>query len=140
MAIISQDFLDEQYRNKSILQFAKENNIAALLKKSNIHKARGIGVLTVFIQLLSVAFSGKSLNMLLDSGNFAGKKDVFYRFINSTTANWLKFIRLLSNNFIARLNSFFSDDTGVLIAVKTLSCSLLSATTMTASIIEVFVA
>jgi len=115
MAIISQDLLDEQYRGKSILQFAKDNKLAAILKQSNIHKARGIGVLTVFINLLSVAFSGKSLNRLLDSGEFSGKKDVFYRFINSTSANWLKFIRILSNNFIARLKSFFSGDTGVLI-------------------------
>jgi hypothetical protein len=115
MAIISQELLDEHYRSKSILQFAKDNKLAALLKQSNIHKARGIGVLTVFIHLLSVAFSGKSLNMLLDSGELSGKKDVFYRFINSTSANWLKFIRLLSNNFIVRLKSFFSDDAGVLI-------------------------
>jgi len=115
MAIVSYDFYDEQCRSKSILQFAKEVKLAKLLDQANIRKARGIGVLTVFIHLLSVAFSGKSLNQLLDSGALSGKKDVFYRFINSTSANWLKFIRLLSANFIARLNSFFANCLPVLI-------------------------
>ena len=120
MAIVSQDFYDEQCRSKSILHFAKEVKLAKILDQANIRKARGIGALTVFIHLLSVAFSGKSLNQLLDSGELSGKKDVFYRFINSTSANWLKFIRLLSANLIARLKSFFSDDYGVLIIDDTI--------------------
>jgi hypothetical protein len=120
MASISHDFLDEQYRSKTILQFANELQILKLLNQANIRKARGVGVLTVFINLLLVAFSGKSLNKLLESGELCGKKDVFYRFINSTTANWLKFIRLLSSNFIVRLNSFFADGNGVLIIDDTI--------------------
>jgi len=120
MAIISQDFLDEQYRSETILQFAKQLKLANLLEHANIRKARGFGVLKVFIHLLSVAFSGKSLNQLLDSEELSAKKDVFYRFINSTSANWLKFIRLLASNIISRLNSFFSDDTGVLIIDDTI--------------------
>jgi len=120
MAIVSQVILDEQCRSKTISCFAKEFNLAKLLDQANIRKARGIGVLAVFTHLLSVAFSGKSLNQLLDSGKLSGKKDVFYRFINSTSANWLKFIRLLSANIIVRLNSFFSDDFGVLIVDDTI--------------------
>ena len=115
MAIISHEYYEEQCRSKSILQFAKEVKLAKLLEQANVRKARGIGVLTVFIHLLSVAFSGKSLNQLLESGELNGKKDVFYRFINSTSANWLKFIRVLSSDVIVRLNSFFSGDFGVLI-------------------------
>ena len=120
MVSISQDFFDEQCRSKSILQFAKEVKLAKILELANVRKARGIGVLSVFTHLLSVAFSGKSLNQLLDSGELSGKKDVFYRFINSTSANWLKFIRLLSATLIARLKSFFSDDFGVLIIDDTI--------------------
>ena len=115
MAIISHDLYDEQSRSKTILQFSKEFNIAKLLHQANIRKARGVGVLTVFIHLLSIAFSGKSLNQLIASGELQGKKDVFYRFLNSTSANWMKFIRLLAANIIARLNLFFSDELGVLI-------------------------
>jgi len=120
MVSISHEFYDEQCRSKSVLHFAKEIKLAKILEQANIRKARGVGVLTVFIHLLTVAFSGKSLNQLLDSGELSGKKDVFYRFINSTSANWLKFIRLLSAEFIARLKPFFSDDIGVLIVDDTI--------------------
>ena len=120
MVSISHDFYDEQCRSKTISQFAKEVNLAKILDQANVRKARGVGVLTVFIHLLTVAFSGKSLNILLESGELSGKKDVFYRFINSTSANWLKFIRLLSANLVARLKPFFSDDIGVLIIDDTI--------------------
>jgi len=120
MAIISQDVLDEQCRSKSILSFAKEFNLSLLLNQANIRKAGGFSVLAVFVQLLMVAFSGKSLNMMLASGDLVGAKDVFYRFMKSTSANWLKFIRLLSSKLIVRLRMVFSDDTGVLILDDTL--------------------
>jgi len=120
MAIISQDLYEEQCRSKSILQFSKEFNLGRLLEKSNIRKARGIGVLTVFINMLVVAFSGKSLNQLLSSGELVGKKDVFYRFMNSTSANWIKFVRLLASDMVTRLIKFFSDDMGVLILDDTI--------------------
>jgi len=120
MAILTQEYYDEQCRSKSILQFAKEFKIARLLEQANIRKARGIGVLTVFIQLLAVAFSGKRLGQLLENGQFSGQKDVFYRFMNATSANWLKFIRLLSSNLVARIKGYFSDDTGVMILDDTL--------------------
>jgi len=107
MAIISQDLYDEQCRSKSILQFAKEFHLARLLGQANIRKAKGIGVLTVFIQLLTVVFSGKPLNRILADGEMAGAKDVYYRFMNSTSANWLKFIRLLSSGLVARLMTAF---------------------------------
>ena len=120
MAIVSQDFYDEQCRSKSILLFAKEFKLSRLLEQSNIRKARGIGVMTVFIHMLMVAFSGKSLNQLLESGELSGKKDVFYRFMNSVSANWLKFIRLLSSSLVARLKEYFFDATGVIILDDTI--------------------
>ena len=115
MAIVSHESLDEQCRSKSILRFAKEFKLVELLNQANIRKAKGIGVLTVLMQLLMIVFSGKPLSQLLTSGEMAGAKDVFYRFMNSTSANWLKFIRLLSSKVISRLKMVFSDDIGVLI-------------------------
>ena len=114
MTSVSQDLYDEQCRSKSILRFAKEFHLAQLLNQANIRKAKGFGVLTVFVQLLSVAFSGKPLSKLLEDGKMEGAKDVFYRFMDSVSANWLKFIRLLSSRLIARLMVFF-DGLGVLI-------------------------
>jgi hypothetical protein len=115
MAIISQDLYEEQCRSKTILHFCKDFKLARLLEQSNIRKAKGIGVLTVFVHLLTVAFSGKSLNQTLADGELSEKKDVFYRFLNSTSANWMKFVRLLAASIIVRLKAFFSDDLGVLI-------------------------
>jgi IS4 transposase len=103
MAIISQDPYDEQCRSKSISRFAKEFRLARLLSQSNIRKAKGVGVLTVFMNLLAVAFSGKPLGKMLDDGEMGGAKDVYYRFMNSVSANWLKFVRLLSSALTARV-------------------------------------
>ena len=93
MAIIPQEYIDEQCRSKTILRFSQEFGLAQLLKQANITKARGVGVLTVFVQLLMVAFSGKPLSKLLESGGMSGAKDVYYRFMSSVNANWLKFIQ-----------------------------------------------
>jgi len=108
MAIISQDLYDDQCRSKSILRFAKEFRLAQLLNQANIRKAKGVGVLTVFVQLLAAAFSGKPLSKSLADGEMAGAKDVYYRFMNSTSSNWLKFIRLLSSQLVARLMAAFT--------------------------------
>jgi len=120
MAILPQEHLENQCRSKTILRFSRELELGKLLKQANILKARGIGVLTVFVQLLMVAFSGKPLGKLLENGAMAGAKDVYYRFMNSTSANWLKFIRLLSSKIVARLRLAFKDDLGVLILDDTL--------------------
>jgi hypothetical protein len=56
--------------------------------------------------------------MLADSIS-GGAKDVYYRFMNSPSANWLKFIRLLSAQTIARITVFF-DGFGVLILDDTI--------------------
>jgi hypothetical protein len=120
MISISQDFYDEQCRSKTVSQFCKEFNLGGILKQANIRKARGIGVLAIFIHLISVAFSGKSLNQLLSNGELCGKKDAFYRFMNSTSANWLKFIRLLSSKLIIRLKILFFEDKGVLVLDDTI--------------------
>ena len=119
MAIIPQDAYDEQCRSKSIFQFAKEFRLGHLLNQANIRKAKGIGVLTVFVQLLTVVFSGKPLSKGLADGEMAGAKDVYYRFMNSTSANWLKFIRLLSAQLVARLMAVFTGF-GVLILDDTI--------------------
>jgi len=101
MAIISQENEKEKSQNKNILKFSQNFQISKLLEKCNVKKAKGVGVTTVFNRLLSIAFTGRSLNRLLESHNLDGKKDVFYRFMNCVSANWYKFIRLLSTAVIA---------------------------------------
>jgi len=119
MAIVTQEYYEEKCRSKSIISFAKEFRLSQLLTQSNIRKAKGIGVLTIFVHLLTVAFTGKPLNKLLSAGEITGSKDAYYRFMNSTSANWLKFIRLLSAKIIARVGLFF-EGFGVLVLDDTL--------------------
>ena len=106
MAIITQETRAEQYRSKSIFTFAKDFKLGSVLEQANVRKAKGIGVLTVFLELLSVSFSRKSLNQLLQEKGLECKKDVFYRFMNSTSANWYRFIRLLSTLVMAAVIRF----------------------------------
>ena len=108
MVSIPQDYYEGQCRSKSIQSFAKEFRLARLLDQANIRKARGVGVVTVFIQLLTVVFSGMPLSKSLADGEMAGAKDVYYRFVNSNCANWMKFIRLLSSQVIARVMAVLS--------------------------------
>ena len=95
MAIVTQEKENEKSQIKSFTQFANNFNLSKLLEKSNVRKAKGVGVTTVFLGLMSAGFSVKSLNQLLEERDMGGKKDVFYRFMNSTSANWYKFIRML---------------------------------------------
>ena len=122
MAIVTQEVYDEQCRSKSISQFAKDFRLGKLLTQANILKAKGVGVLTVFIGLLSVCFSGKRLNQLLETDELRGKKDVYYRFMNSTSANWYKFINLISAAVISCLMRMaeLQEDVPVLIMDDTL--------------------
>ena len=119
MAIVTQERYEEKSRSQSIQRFARGMGICVLLEKSNIRKAKGVGVLAVFIILVSIAFSGKPLSKLLSDMGMPGSKDVIYRFMNSTSANWYKFIRLLSARVIAKVQ-IFTEGLGVLILDDTL--------------------
>ena len=119
MAILTQECYEEKTRSQSIIRFAKEFGVGSLLKQSNIRKAKGVGVLTIFILLLNTAFSGKPLSKMLSDLEMPGSKDVFYRFMNSTSANWYKFIRLLAARIIAKARIFY-EGIGVLILDDTL--------------------
>ena len=76
MAILSQECIDEQCRSKTILKFSREFELSQLLKQANIIKASGVGILTLFVQLLMVVFSGKPLSKLLKDGEMARAKEL----------------------------------------------------------------
>ena len=121
MAIISQECKDEKCKIKNISQFSKNFKLGKLLERSNVHKAKGVGVATVFLNLLTVGFSIKSLNQLLEERDMGGQKDVFYRFMNSTSANWYKFVRQLFSLVLSSiLKTSNNDEMLVLILDDTL--------------------
>ena len=82
--------------------FFVNQRIALLLKQSNIAKKFGVSSMVVMRLIFSLVFTGKNLFRYLqtsESGSEVGK-DTVYRFLNSTTANWRKFLHLLSATVI----------------------------------------
>ncbi len=78
--------------------FFVNQRIALLLKQSNITKKFGVTPVVVMRFIFSLVFTGKNLFRYLqtsDSASEVGKVTV-YRFLNSTNANWRKFLHLLS--------------------------------------------
>ncbi len=79
--------------------------LAGLLRDSGIRKAQGIKVAKVFELLLLLAFQGKNLYRYLDSKyqETAASKNTYYRFLNTSTYNWRRFLTSLS---VKVINSF----------------------------------
>ena len=87
-----------------IHSFFHNHSLGKLLRQSNIRKEKGICLDTLFQFLLSVAFTGKNLFRLLNSSDAPDGigKDTVYRFLNSVSANWRRFLLLLSTRVIVQ--------------------------------------
>ena len=107
-----------------ISSFFHNHNLGLLLRQSNVRKEKGISLDTLFQFLLSVAFTGKNLFRLLESSETPSGigQDTVYRFISSLTANWRRFLLLLSTRVIVQKLLPLTDEstTKVLIADDTL--------------------
>ncbi|WP_429885579.1 IS4 family transposase [Geoalkalibacter halelectricus] len=78
--------------------FFENQRIAQLLRQSNILKQCGIAPVAVMRFIFCLAFTGKNLFRYLQTTDSRAEigKDTVYRFLNSTHANWRKFLHLLS--------------------------------------------
>jgi hypothetical protein len=87
----------------AFLQAFKSLKIADILRKSGIRKAQGISVSEVFKLLLLLVFQGKNLYRFLNSkrGVLAVSKNTYYRFLNTSTYNWRRFLALLATKVIS---------------------------------------
>jgi hypothetical protein len=107
-----------------INSFFHNQNLGQLLRQSNIRKEKGVCLDTLFQFLLSLAFTGKNLFRLLESPDSVEGigKDTAYRLLNSVTANWRRFLLLLSTRVIVQRLLPLTDGstTKVLIADDTL--------------------
>jgi hypothetical protein len=107
-----------------IHSFFHNQNLGQLLRQSNIRKEKGVSLDTLFQFLLALAFTGKNLFRLLEGpdSTVGIGKDTAYRLLNSITANWRRFLLLLSTRVIVQsLLPLTSDETTkVLIADDTL--------------------
>jgi hypothetical protein len=107
-----------------INSFFYNHNLGQLLRQSNIRKEKGVCLDTLFQFLLSLAFTGKNLYRLLESSDspVGIGKDAVYRLLNSVTANWHRFLLLLSTRVIVQRLLPLTDEatTKVLIVDDTL--------------------
>jgi DDE superfamily endonuclease len=107
-----------------INSFFHNQNLGQLLRQSNIRKEKGVCLDTLFQFMLALAFTGKNLFRLLESADTPAGigKDTAYRLLNSVTANWRRFLLLLSTRVIVQRLLPLTDEatTKVLIADDTL--------------------
>lgn len=96
----------------AFLQAFKSLKIAELLRTTGIRKAQGITVSEVFKFLLLLAFQGKNLYRFLDSkrSELAVSKNTYYRFLNTSTYNWRRFLAMLSAKVISSFSKLTRPD------------------------------
>lgn len=87
-----------------IYSFFHNQNLGQYLRQSNIRKEKGVHLDTLFQLLLSLSFTGKNLFRLLESSDapVGIGKDTVYRLLNSVTANWRRFLLLVSTRIIVQ--------------------------------------
>ena len=112
---------DEKELFNAISSFFSRFTIGNLLRACNAQKEKGVPVTRIFKYKLCNVFTGRSMYMQQRTGSFheSFSKNPFYRFLNSTKTNWLKFTTLLSKAVADtiepltgsdRINTFVVDD------------------------------
>ena len=122
MSIVSQINSKEIALLDSVLKFFVKYRVGKLLKQCNGTKEKGVSAVSLLKYKLGNIFTGRSMYMQQRTGSFKEdfSKNTFYRFLNSTKTNWLRFTSLLAaeiiNNDIrdltadSRKNVFIIDD------------------------------
>ena len=120
ISILPQD-KDGQSLFNAISSFFCTFKVGNLLRKCNAQKEKGIPVLDIFKYKLCNVFSDRSMYMQQKTGSFREcfSKNTFYRVLNCTRTNWLRFTTLLSKAVAdtvepltddSRINAFVVDD------------------------------
>jgi hypothetical protein len=118
---------DELYIEKSIADsiksFFRRFQVGATLKSSNAYKSKGIAVASIITYLLNLVFMQKTMyrDMVDEKGSIIrSSKDAVYRFLRSTSINWVNFLLQIAGRVISwlhlltseeRLNAMILDDT-----------------------------
>jgi hypothetical protein len=105
-----------------IQRFFSKHHVGKILKQCNGTKEKGISSISLLRYKLGNIFVGRSMYMQQRTGSFREdfSKNTFYRFLNSTKTNWLRFTSLLAADIInndiedltseERANVFIVDD------------------------------
>lgn len=122
MSIVSQNNSKENALLDCVQKFFAKYHVGKLLKQCNGTKEKGVSAVSLLKYKLGNIFTGRSMYMQQRTGSFKEdfSKNTFYRFLNSTKTNWLRFTSLLAaeiiNNDIreltadSRKNVFIIDD------------------------------
>lgn len=123
MSIISQDNTNEVAILDCVQRFFSSHKVVSLLKKCNGTKEKGVPAISLLKYKLSNVFVGRSMYIQQRTGSFKEDfcKNTFYRFLNSSKTNWLRFTSSLASEIIndeienltdeKRANVFIIDDT-----------------------------
>ena len=122
MSIVSQNNSKENALLDCVQKFFAKYHVGKLLKQCNGTKEKGVSAVSLLKYKLGNIFTERSMYMQQRTGSFKEdfSKNTFYRFLNSTKTNWLRFTSLLAaeiiNNDIkeltadSRKNVFIIDD------------------------------
>lgn len=102
MSSIPQNHFDENNLIDCVQRFFSKHHVGQLLAKCNGMKEKGVSPVSLLRYKLSNIFVGRSMYMQQRTGSFkeAFSKNTFYRFLNSTKTNWLRFTSLLAADIV----------------------------------------
>jgi hypothetical protein len=122
MSIISQNNSNEVALLDCIHRFFSKHHVGKILKQCNGTKEKGVPSISLLRYKLGNIFVGRSMYMQQRTGSFKEdfSKNTFYRFLNSTRTNWLRFTTMLAADVVnndlknltddSRTNVFIVDD------------------------------
>lgn len=115
MKIITQNYENDKKVSSSITTFFKNYKVSSILKASNAYKNKGIPLIALFQYLFGLIFANRSMymNMLTGKHNESFAKDTVYRFLNSTSINWISFTSLLSSKIATSTITQLTDENRV---------------------------
>ena len=122
MSSISQNNSNEVALLDCVQKFFTRHHVGRLLKQCNGTKEKGVSAVSLLKYKMGNIFTGRSMYMQQKTGSFKEEfsKNTFYRFLNSTKTNWLRFTSLLAADIVkndlkdltedSRKNVFIIDD------------------------------
>ena len=86
--------------------------LASALRSAHAYKSKGVSVSEIFVFLVNLAFKNLSLFRALQLENSSARfsKDTCYRFLNSSSINWNRFLNVLSFRVMQWLDALTSDE------------------------------
>ena len=98
MSSIPQNHSNEKALVDCVQRFFSKHHVGQLLARCNGTKEKGVSPVSLLRYKLSNIFVGRSMYMQQKTGSFKEgfSKNTFYRFLNSSKTNWLRFTSYLA--------------------------------------------